>query len=390
MAASAEADGGKAIRASDYFTDEQIKKGKEYRETKYRLFFLREGIEVTILCLFIFSGIAATFGNHLIGITGRWWLGAILFSGCLLALVWLVTFPLSLYSGYFHEHQYGLSNENIGGWLWNYAKGRLVSLVIMAPVGMGLLALIKWQPERWWIYGAICSGILSVVLVFLAPVVIAPLFHSFKPLEEGELKDRVLGLAKEAKLEVEDVLVMDASKRTKKVNAYFTGLATTKRIVLYDTLVEGSKDDEVELVLAHEIGHWKHNHIWKGISLALIGSFLILFIVNRTINWSEGRFGMETIDEVGVLALIFLIVGILGLVGMPVQNAISRYFERQSDWESLTLTDKPDIFIDVEKNLSIKNLSDVEPGRFIKWLLYTHPPVMERIKMALEYKTVKF
>jgi STE24 endopeptidase len=190
---------------------------------------------------------------------------------------------------------------------------------------------------------------------------------------------------------VDQVYESDASRRTTKGNAYFTGLGATKRIVIYDTLVRRSDPEEVELVLAHEMGHWKHADIWKGIGLSLIGLFVALWVGARAVEWAARRpvFHLAGPADVAGLPVFLLAVSLLSLASMPLQNAISRHFEREADRASLVLTGNPAAFIRSEVSLARSNLSDLTPPRPLVWLFYSHPPVMARIRMAEEYRDTR-
>jgi len=231
----------------------------------------------------------------------------------------------------------------------------------------------------------------SVVLVNLTPLLIAPLFNTFTRIEDEGLRRRVTELAGKAGIAVKDVFEMDASIRTKKHNAYFTGLGNTKRVVLYDTLIRDSSIDEVASVLAHEIGHWQRKHIWKGIALAGVGSAVLLFLLSKLLlvgaNWSAFRFDSPV--DVASLPLIMLFLTLANFVGSPVQSSISRHFERQADWTALVLTDNPGTFIESEKKLALRNLADVDPPPFLEWFFYSHPSPLRRIRMAEEYRRMR-
>ena len=183
---------------------------------------------------------------------------------------------------------------------------------------------------------------------------------------------------------MEEVYQADASRRTRKGNAYFTGLGATKRIVLYDTLITQSDPEAVELVLAHEMGHWAHAHIWKGIALTLVGMGFALWCGARVLAWAgaRGAFHLAGPADVAGLPLFLLLLFVLNLASLPLQSAISRHFERQADRASLELTKNPAAFIRAEVDLARTNLADLDPPPALVWLLYTHPPVAERIRMA--------
>ena len=195
-------------------------------------------------------------------------------------------------------------------------------------------------------------------------------------------------MAARAGIPVQQVYEIDASRRTRKGNAYFTGLGSTKRIILYDTLVASNDPASVELVLAHEMGHWKHAHIWKGLGLSVLAIGVALWCGARVLDWAGGRrlFHLAGSADIAGLPLFLLLIFGLSLATLPMQNVVSRYFERQADWESLQLTHDTAAFIRSEVNLARSNLADLNPARPLVWLLYTHPPTAERIRMAEEFK----
>jgi STE24 endopeptidase len=201
----------------------------------------------------------------------------------------------------------------------------------------------------------------------------------------------VRALAAKAGLPVDEVLEADASRRTTKANAYFTGLGRTKRIVLYDTLVKSAPPDEVRMVVAHEMGHWRHQHIWKGLALGAAAGFLGWGAAAWVLGWAVGRqaFRLAGPSDLAGLALVALVLLTLEAVTLPIQTAISRAFEREADRASLELTEDPAAFIRGEVTLARTNLADLTPPRPIVWLLYTHPPVLERIAAAESYAAAR-
>jgi STE24 endopeptidase len=277
---------------------------------------------------------------------------------------------------------YGLSTQDLGGWFRDWAKGLLLQLVMLVPTVNLLYLFIRRDPVRWFVPTTVILGALILLLTFLAPVVIDPLFHRFTPLEDPVLRTRILRLAERAGIPVEQVLVADASRRTVKANAYVTGFGRTKRIVLYDTLLKRSSADEVEAVLAHEMGHRMYHHIWKGVGLSVVALFVGLGIAALVLRWGSAR-GLIThpADPAG-LPLLALTLFVLSLMTLPVQNAISRHFERQADRTVLELTGNREAHIKVEVDLARSNLADITPPRWAVLLLYTHPPVLERIAIA--------
>ncbi|MCI0483017.1 MAG: M48 family metallopeptidase [candidate division NC10 bacterium] len=369
--------------ALKYFTPEEIARGQSYMGGRYLLFGIRSAVQLSFLLLLIVTPAGRILRDLCTAWAGhRPWLALTLYAVSLLLLYRLLLLPLELYGGYYREHMYGLSTQDLGGWFRDWAKGLLLQLVMLVPTVNLLYLFIRRDPVRWFVPTTVILGALILLLTFLAPVVIDPLFHRFTPLEDPALRTRILRLAERAGIPVEQVLVADASRRTVKANAYVTGFGRTKRIVLYDTLLKRSSADEVEAVLAHEMGHRMYHHIWKGVGLSVVALFVGLGITALVLRWGSAR-GLITdpADPAG-LPLLALTLFVLSLVMLPVQNAISRHFERQADRTVLELTGNREAHIKVEVDLARANLADVTPPRWAVLLLYSHPPVLERIAIA--------
>jgi STE24 endopeptidase len=369
--------------ALKYFTPEEIARGQNYMGGRYLLFGIRSAVQLSFLLLFVVT----PAGRILRDLCGGWaghrpWLALTLYAASLLLLYRLLLLPVELYGGYYREHVYGLSTQSLGAWFRDWGKGLLLQAVLLLPTVNLLYLLIRRDPVRWFVPTTAILGALVLLITFLAPVVIDPLFHRFTPLEDPAMRTRILKLAERAGIAIEQVLVADASRRTVKANAYVTGFGQTKRIVLYDTLLKRASADEVEAVLAHEIGHRMYHHIWKGVGLSVVGLLVGLGIAALLLRWGSAR-GLIThpADPAGLPLLALTLFG-LSLVALPVQNAISRHFERQADRAALELTGNRAAYVKVEVNLARSNLADVTPPRWAVLLLYTHPPVLERIAIA--------
>lgn len=366
-----------------YFTAEEIARGKSYVEGRYVLFGVRTAITLAFFILLTFTPLSRTLRDLSAVWAGhRPWLTLTLYAACLLLCYRLLLLPMDLYSGYFREHTYGLSTQWLGGWFKDWTKGLLLQVILLLPTVNVLYLFIRRDPVRWFLPTTGVLAGLILLLTFLAPVLIDPLFHTFTPLRDADLKARVLKLADRAGIPVEEVLEVDASRRTVKANAYVTGFGRTRRIVLYDTLVKRSSPDEVEVVLAHEMGHRIYHHLWKGVGLSIVALFLGLGIAAIFLRWGTTRgLSAHPADPAG-LPLLVLTLFVLSLVTLPLRNAISRRFERQADLAALGLTENRDAYIKVEVDLARSNLADIIPPRWAVFLLYTHPPVLERIAIA--------
>jgi len=383
----ARASGGDKARR--HFTADELARGRAYANGRYLLFFLRLALTLGLLAVLTLTRLSTTLHDLSVSAAGgRVWLTVMIFGLLVSLLYYAVTFPLSLYGGFLREHAFGLSTQNLAAWAWDYAKGALIGTVIVLPLLVLLYRLIRWSPGSWYLPAWAAAVIVMALMAELSPLLIDPLFHKFKAVEDQGILERVRTLTDRAGLEVGPILEMDASRKTKKTNAYFTGLGRAKRVVLYDTLIATSPPEEVELVLAHELGHWKHHHIWKGMALGAASMLVALWLIAHLLNAAaaSGRFGFIHPADVRSLPLLLLSFLLLITLTMPIQQAISRAFERQADLESLRLTNNPDAFIAAEVSLARANLADLDPPRPIVWLLYTHPPVLDRIAMAERFR----
>ena len=295
----------------------------------------------------------------------------------------LLTLPLQFYSGFYLEHKYNLSNQSLRAWLWERLKGLLVSIPITVPLLLALFFCLKSFGSWWWLPVGSVLFFVSVVLARLAPVLIFPLFYRFKPLPDGPLKSTVLRLCQSVGMSVEGVCVFDMSKNTKKANAAFTGIGKSKRIILGDTLVANFRDDEIETVFAHELGHYKLKHIRTMMVIGTVSSFLGLYLTARAYEISLPRFGFATPDRLAALPLLAMWLGVYSLVAGPLTNAISRAHERAADRYSIGLTGNAEAFANALRKLASINLADVSPHPVVEFLFHSHPSVEKRLR-ALE------
>lgn len=305
----------------------------------------------------------------------------------------LASLPLAYYGGYTLEHRYGLSNQTRRAWAVDQLKGLGVSLALELPLVQGVYWVIGRWPRRWWAILSALTVPFTVLLAQLAPVLILPLFNKYEPLRDRALAERIKALAASQGVTVSDVLQMDMSRQTRKANAFFTGVGNTKRIVLGDTLLDEFTADEVEVVLAHELAHQVHRDLWKLIGLGTLVTVATAYTVHRAadplIARYGRRFGLDTgrgLQDVAALPLLALVLGGVSLVFLPLQNAVSRnLIEHPADRYALDLTGKRAAFVGAMEKLGRMNLADPRPPALVKYLLYSHPPIAERIAFAQSY-----
>jgi STE24 endopeptidase len=300
----------------------------------------------------------------------------------------IIFFPMNFYSGYILEHKYKLSNQNLFKYFLEKAKGLLVSAVIGIPILLLFFWVLREYGTNWWLPFAVLMFFISVILSQIFPVFILPFFYKIKPIENESLKSRISELAKDAGLKVENVYSFDMSKNTKKANAAFTGLGKTKRIILGDTLLESYSENEIETVIAHEIGHYKHKHITKNILIGTISSFVTLFLIAKLYEVSLNWFGFESVSQISALPLLTLWSILIGLVTTPLGNILSRKFEYEADRYAIDATRKPVSFINTLEKLTEQNLGDKEPHPIVEWFFYSHPSINNRISAIRQFSNM--
>lgn len=366
------------------FTDDQIASHGAYRGSSYLSYFLSLGLQVIVLVL-LARGPLRRVMDRVEAWPGGWVTKALVAAVVVAAALWLATLPLDYVRGYAMGHAWGLSTQTFGGWVGDQLRGAAVGLVFAAVAAVAFFGVIRWQPRSWWWIGWLTFSALSAVLVFIWPVLIAPLFNEFTPLQDGHLKDRVVALADEAGVQVGEVLVSDASRRTTAENAYVTGLFGSKRLVLYDTLVENGDEDETAFVVAHELGHKVENHVPQGVMLSVIGllfSFGALrWLASLDEPWRWA--GADGIGDVRALPVLLLFSIIASFVVLPVENVISRRFEATADRVAISLTEDPQTAVKVFRRLAFSNISDLRPPQVAVSLFFSHPPTPERIEELL-------
>jgi STE24 endopeptidase len=301
---------------------------------------------------------------------------------CLGAVHEIVALPIAFYRSFLLEKRYGLSTERLRHWVLDQAKGGALGGVLSA-VGFSLLyAAMRYSPQRWWLAAAAGFAAVVVALTRLAPVVLLPIFFTFRPLAREELRERLLALSRRAGVAVTDVCEWQMSDRTKKANAALTGLGRTRRILVSDTLLAAHSDDEVEVVLAHELGHQVHRDLWKGMAVQIAVATLGFLAASRVLSALAPRLGWTGVADVAGLPVLLLSVGLVSLALLPGVTAASRAVERAADRFAFELTGNTDAFIAAMQRLGFQNLAEERPSRLARWLFYTHPPVAERVAAA--------
>jgi STE24 endopeptidase len=378
-----------------YPDDDQRERARRYSRLRHWLILAGMLWSASTSILALTTGFSARLRDRAVRVTPRRLGPAMPYTVAAIVLSSLASLPLSYVGGFVLERRYGLSNQSRHAWLGDQVKRLAVSLALGAPLAQGIYWIIRRYPRRWW---AILSGLtvpFAVVLGSLAPVVILPLFNRFEPLKDRALAERITALAASQGVAVADVLQMDMSRQTKKANAFFTGIGRTKRIVLGDTLLAEFTPDEVEVVLAHELAHQVHRDLWKGIGVGTLSTVVTSYAVERLAPPLIRRFGPrwgldaeQGVADVAAMPLLGLLLGAVTFVQAPLRNAWSRRLvEHAADRYALDLTHNATAFVSAMEKLGRMNLADPNPPALVKHLLYSHPPLQERIDYGRRYST---
>jgi STE24 endopeptidase len=367
---------------------ERQQKAKAYARIRHRLFFLDLALSGLVALAWLVSGWSAALKVWLLGISrSDWLLVAALGAAFYLSFV-VLELPLEYYSSFRLPHHYGQSTQTLGGWVRDQLLGLMVATLIGLPVLEGVYLLLRISGPVWWLWAAGGYVLFAVVLVNLAPVIILPLFNKYVPLgdEHAELVARLTALAHRAGTRVSGVFRFDLSRRTKSANAALTGLGNTRRIILGDTLLNGFTADEIETVIAHELGHHVHRDIPFGILVSTATTLAGLYLASLVLNWGVRAFGFAGPADIAALPLLALTLGLFGVLTLPLNNAYSRWRENGADRYALEATRKPQAFANAMKRLANQNLADADPEAWVVLLLYTHPPIRDRVARAEAYR----
>ena len=374
---------------------ERQKQAKEYARIRRRLWLVDTAFSTVYALDWLFFGWSVFVREWLTTlVTGNWslttgsdWLIIALYIAIFGGVYSLLTMPLGYYSGFVLPHRFGQSNQSLKDWILDRIKG----LAIGAPLGLLMLELLyialRLTGELWWLYAAGGLLLFNVILSNLAPVLIMPLFNKYVPLgdEHKDLEERLLNLAKRANTKVQGVFKFDMSKRTKAANAALTGIGNTRRIILGDTLISEFTPDEIETVLAHELGH----HVHKDIPFLIISGTLLvtigLFIASQALNYAVNFFSFASAADVAAFPALSLILGAYGLLTQPLENALSRWRENMADDYALSSTGKHEAFASAFTRLANQNLGEIDPEKWVVFMFYSHPPLGERIAKARKF-----
>ena len=365
---------------------DEYRRSQEYTRTNTRFEFVTSTFSLLILLAFWFSG----GFNYLDQIVRSWGftpiVNGLLYIGVLLIGYSLLMLPFSIYSTFVIEGRFGFNRTIPRTFIFDQVKGLGLAVVIGAPLLASVLALFEYAGQYAWLYCWIAVTVFSLVLQYVAPTCIMPLFNKFTPLERGELKDAIINYARSVNFSIKNVFVMDGSKRSSKSNAFFTGFGRNKRIALFDTLIEKHTTPELVAILAHEIGHHKKKHILHGTIIGIIHVGVLFFLLSVFLN-SPGLYDAFYMEQHSIYSGILF----FGLLYTPLEmlfsiviQVISRKNEYEADRFAVETIQQPQVLIDALKKLSAGNLSNLTPHGFYVFLNYSHPPLLQRIRAILQ------
>ena len=376
-------------QASVVLDEERQRKAKAYSRLQRRLLLVDLALGGLYLVLWLATGWHVALREWLSDLTSSPPIVLLLYGVVFFVPYIILSLPLSYYSGYVLPHRYEQSNQTLPGWAGDQVK----SLALSGGLGILLIeivyGLLRAAPDLWWLYAAGVMLFFTVVLSTAAPVLIAPLFFKFTPLDDEVLTQRLVNLAERAGIEVKGVYRFDMSTRTKSANAAVMGLGATRRIVLGDTLLDAFAPDEIETILAHELAHIVHRDMLLLILVNSALTLLSLWAASFVLRWGIGAFRLAGMADPAGLPLLGLTVAGIGLVAMPLGNAFSRWRESMADSFALNLTGKPCSFANAMIRLANQNLAEYDPERWEVILLYSHPPLVERIDKARAFAAGK-
>jgi STE24 endopeptidase len=372
--------------------EDRQKQAREYARIRLRLSFVGLGIGALSIAVVLGSGIDKWLRNLLAPLAWQpvrgWFPLEVLVYFVILVLAYeLLTLPLAYYR-FVLSHRYGLSTMTLPAWIGDLLKGLGVELVFGIAAIELIYLLLAMQPLTWWLWVALAMLFFSVIMANLAPVLLLPLFYKFKPLPEGELTQRLMALAQRANTRVRGVFSMEMSSKTTAANAALMGLGNTRRVVLGDTMLDRYSVDEIEVVLAHELGHHVHADIWKLIASQAILTLGGLYLANLALHLVTGPLHYyQGLTDPATLPFLFLLAGVFGLLVMPLGNSYSRLIEYQADEYALQTTGKVEAFKSAMTRLANQNLAEAEPPPIVEVLFHDHPSIHNRLRHADAFAT---
>ncbi len=361
---------------------ELLKKTRDYTIEKNRLSSFNSVFDNIVLLIFLFGGLLNFYNSWIVSMQWHFILSGLAFFLFLIYAETIISIPFSLYSTFKIENKFGFNTLTARLWLTDFFRSIIISTILMGILISVGLWLVMASPDYWWLWVWVFFLCFSLFIMYISPYVIEPLFNKFMPVEDSELEDKIKDLALKVGIRVNRIFKMDASKRSRHTNAYFTGIGRVKRIILYDTLLEKMDKNEILAVLAHEIGHWKKKHVLKRIIISEAIAFAVLYISFKILK-TDFLLNLFSIDTDSFFAKI-IILGFIGSIAAfpvsPLFSYFSRRHEKEADRFACELTGTPDSMASSLIKLSKDNLSNLHPHPLYAAFHYSHPPVVQRVR----------
>jgi STE24 endopeptidase len=360
-----------------------VARARCYHRPLYAAALVGFALNLVLLALIVSGSLGGWLFEPLEG--WAWWGQVVGFMALIALLTTALTLPISFWTGFVRERSWGFSTQELAGFAADRAKVFVLGLVLSSAALVGLVGSARLLPHVWPLAAISAGAVVVLALGFLAPLVIEPMFNRFTPLDGGELATELRALADRAQLPIKEVLVADAGRRTRKANAYVSGLGPTRRLVLFDTLLAQTAPAEIGLVLAHELGHRRAHHLIKGALLGIVGLAVFVLVLWTLLRWPDLRAAIGApggVSDPRVVPFILLLAAVLEIPAAPLGSALSRRWEREADRFSLELTHDLAAFEATQRTLATANLSDLDPPRPIYLVLFSHPTPVERIQAA--------
>jgi len=355
---------------------------KEYARLMRRLSFAELAIVSILFVELIFGGVSVKL-SYFLAFSQPW--ASALYFIILVICLGVIMMPLTYYQGFILPRRYGLSSQKLGAWLADRGKASALGFLLGLAVVILLYWLLDRFPDIWWLCAGILVLLLSLLLTRLTPNLLLPIFFKLEPLGNVDLKQRLMNLAKRAQTQIVGVFTMDLSSKGTTANAMLAGLGKTRSIILSDTLLQQYTSDEIEVILAHELGHHIHRDIPKLIAVQAVAVLLAFYLSDWVLRASLVPLGFQGIADVATFPLLVLSLAVFGLIVTPFINAYSRYIETSADKAALELTGNPQAFVTAMTKLTSQNLNVADPSRWVELLFYDHPPYNKRVDLAQRY-----
>lgn len=375
-----------AVDPSTYMTAYQLEQAEDYSRIRYVMYFLTLPYEWLVYLFILILGVSARFQKWVEAVSRLSFIRLIFFLLLFTLATTLLFLPLDLFSFYL-GHKYGITIQPLQSWIQDAIKSYWINL-LFTVVTIGVLFWLIKRTRHWWIYAWLLTIPFTLFLYYIQPVVLAPLFNEFTPLQDAELKEEILALAAEAHIPADQVYQVNMSTKTNAMNAYVTGIGSSARIVLWDTTLQKLNREEILFVMAHEMAHYVKKHIYWSIALGVASSFIFFWILHKVVDRifvQMKHFGIREKHDFAIYPFILLLASLLTFLSSPFTNMVSRSFEHSSDVYALEMTGDRDAAVHTFQKLSSEGLSHPNPPALVRILMYTHPTIVERIRFASHF-----